>query len=69
MRDKTVEKNAANERIPKGSQESLEALKRRLGFSEAGLTESEVQERLAEYGYNEIPEKKRNPVLKFLSYF
>ncbi len=69
MSEKTVGKNAAKEPIPKGSQESLEALKQRLGFSEAGLTEAEVQGRLAEYGYNEIPEKKRNPVIKFLSYF
>jgi H+-transporting ATPase len=34
-----------------------------------GLSQSEVEERLAEYGSNEIKEKKVNPILKFLSYF
>ncbi|KAL2913885.1 hypothetical protein HK105_206619 [Polyrhizophydium stewartii] len=34
-----------------------------------GLTDAEVQERLAKFGKNEIPEKKTNPILKFLSYF
>ncbi|KAJ3095408.1 hypothetical protein HDU97_006990 [Phlyctochytrium planicorne] len=34
-----------------------------------GLTTAEVHERLEKFGRNEIPEKKVNPVLKFLSYF
>ena len=34
-----------------------------------GLTAAEVQQRRAQYGYNELPEKKVNPLLKFLSYF
>jgi H+-transporting ATPase len=37
-------------------------------LSSAGLTRAEVEQRLAEHGYNELPEKKTNPVLKFLSY-
>ncbi len=36
---------------------------------EKGLTEEEVKKRLEKYGLNEIPEKKKSPVLKFLSYF
>jgi H+-transporting ATPase len=56
-------------RTPQGDRESLEALKRRLGFSEAGLSAAEVARRLEEFGYNEIPEHRQNPVLKFLSYF
>jgi H+-transporting ATPase len=37
--------------------------------SSAGLSAAEAQSRLAQYGLNELPEKKVNPVLKFLSYF
>jgi H+-transporting ATPase len=37
--------------------------------SAGGLSEAEAKERLAEYGSNEIKEKKVNPILKFLSYF
>jgi len=33
-----------------------------------GLTQAEAQRRLARYGYNEIPEKSVNPLLKLLSY-
>jgi len=51
------------------NRESLDEMKHRLGFSETGLTKAEVEKRLGEYGYNEIPEHKQNPVLKFLSYF
>jgi H+-transporting ATPase len=35
----------------------------------SGLTTEEAQRRLAQYGYNELPEKKRNPVVEFLSHF
>ncbi len=34
-----------------------------------GLSEDEAKKRLEKYGYNEIPEKKKSPILKFLSYF
>ncbi|KAG0302810.1 hypothetical protein BGZ98_007208 [Dissophora globulifera] len=34
-----------------------------------GLTASEVAERLAQFGPNELAEVKRNPLLKFLGYF
>jgi len=40
-----------------------------LSSSPEGLTQVEAQERLAHYGYNELPEPKTNPYLKFLSYF
>ena len=35
----------------------------------AGLTDAEVAKRLEQFGKNEIPEHKTNPLLKFLSYF
>ena len=41
----------------------------RLGSSTDGLTQAEAQKRLAQYGPNEIEEKKTNPLLKFLKYF
>jgi H+-transporting ATPase len=41
----------------------------RLESSPSGLSQAEAQRRLDQYGYNELPEKKVNPVLKFLSYF
>jgi H+-transporting ATPase len=49
--------------------ESLSDLQARLGASTDGLDAREVQRRLAQYGYNELPEKSVNPLLKFLSYF
>lgn len=40
-----------------------------VGSSPGGLTQTEAARRQTEYGFNEIPEKKVNPVLKFLVYF
>jgi magnesium-transporting ATPase (P-type) len=37
--------------------------------SPGGLSGAEVEQRRAKFGYNELPEKEVNPVLKFLSYF
>jgi H+-transporting ATPase len=47
----------------------LPEVEKKLGSSPEGLTQAEAQKRLAEYGPNEIQEKKTNPLLKFLSYF
>jgi H+-transporting ATPase len=41
----------------------------RLSATTEGLSSSEAQNRLQQYGPNEIPEKKESPLLKFLSYF
>ena len=41
----------------------------RLAATTEGLSSSEAQKRLQQYGPNEVPEKKENPLLKFLSYF
>ncbi len=47
----------------------LEELQSKLNASLAGLSQSEVEARLAQYGYNELSEEEANPFLKFLSYF
>ena len=47
----------------------LESLKARLNVSGEGLISEDAQSRLRQYGPNELPEEKVNPLLKFLSYF
>ena len=47
----------------------LAEVEKRLGSSPDGLTDAEAKKRLAQYGPNEIPEKKTNALLKFLGYF
>ena len=47
----------------------LAEVEKKLASSPNGLTQVEAQKRLAQYGPNEIEEKKTNPLLKFLSYF
>ena len=44
-------------------------LEKKLESSQDGLSQDEAQKRLTQYGPNEIPEKKANALLKFLSYF
>ncbi|GKT09642.1 hypothetical protein DSTSK_29470 [Desulforhabdus sp. TSK] len=50
-------------------QASIDEVMGKLSSKTEGLTQSEVEERLQQYGYNEISEKKTNPILKFLTYF
>jgi H+-transporting ATPase len=47
----------------------LPKLRDELHVTGDGLTAAEAQTRLEHYGYNELPEEKTNPLLKFLSYF
>ena len=47
----------------------LAEVEKKLGSSPDGLTQAEAQKRLAQYGPNEIVEKKTNSFLKFLGYF
>jgi H+-transporting ATPase len=44
-------------------------VEKELRSSPDGLTQVEAEKRLAQYGPNEIAEKKTNAILKFLSYF
>ena len=44
-------------------------VEKKLGSSPDGLSQAEARKRLAQYGPNEIEEKKTNELLKFLSYF
>jgi len=47
----------------------LELVKSRLDVSGEGLSRAEAQARLTQYGFNELPQEKVDPLLKFLSYF
>ncbi|MGA9347986.1 MAG: plasma-membrane proton-efflux P-type ATPase [Anaerolineae bacterium] len=48
------------------AREAVKLLKTSL---EVGLTESEVEDRLKQYGYNEVPEKRTNPLVRFVKKF
>ena len=48
---------------------SIEESFKKFSSSENGISDATASDRVKEYGYNEIAEKKVNPVLKFLSYF
>ncbi len=59
---------------PKDDKDSLKTLAmpelmKKLGASADGLSQAEVTKRQAQYGPNQIEEKKTNVILKFLSYF
>jgi H+-transporting ATPase len=62
----SVAKPAAKDDLQKLPMAEVE---RRLGSSPDGLTEEEAKKRLAQYGLNEIAQKKTNALLKFLGYF
>ena len=47
----------------------LEVVKSRLEVSAEGLSSAEAQVRRKQYGFNELPEEKVNPIRKFLAYF
>ncbi len=52
-----------------GEQISVEEIFKNLDTGKDGLTGTEAGKRLSQYGYNEIAEKRVNPLLKFLGYF
>jgi H+-transporting ATPase len=47
----------------------IKELFQKLSSDAKGLSSAEAKTRLQQYGYNEITEKKKSPVLKLLSYF
>jgi H+-transporting ATPase len=47
----------------------IDELLKKLSANQKGLSSSEVEKRLQQYGPNEIQEKKANPLKKFLGYF
>jgi H+-transporting ATPase len=47
----------------------VDELLKKLSANQKGLSSSEVEKRLQQYGPNEIQEKKANPLKKFLGYF
>ena len=47
----------------------IDDLLKKLDTSKDGLTSSEVEKRRSDYGFNELPEKRVHPFLKFLGYF
>jgi H+-transporting ATPase len=72
-----MEPNAEHPKAPESKPNAKEDLKSlpmpelqaKLGSSPDGLSQAEAEKRLAQYGPNEIEEKKTNPFLKFLTYF
>lgn len=48
---------------------SVDELLQRLSSNRTGISTQEAEKRIAQYGYNEISEKKVNPIVKFLGYF
>ena len=48
---------------------SLAALQTHLDATQGGLSAAEAQHRLTSYGYNELPEKRTNPLLRLLASF
>jgi H+-transporting ATPase len=63
------EKKNSPKKIPVLKVISPEEIEKTLGTSPDGLTQAEATKRLAQYGPNQIEDKKTNFLLKFLSYF
>ncbi len=68
MQSNTIEESKPNKKDDLKTLPMSE-LKKKLGFAPDGLSQAEAEKRLAQYGPNEIEEKKTNLFLKFLSYF
>jgi H+-transporting ATPase len=74
MSQSTNNKRKSGGQISKSAEAQLKdvpvaEMMKRLAASADGLSKAEAQKRVEKYGYNELPEKKGSPLLKFLSYF
>ena len=67
MQEKAVSKSGDSTDI--NNKNSLSTYLDKLNTTTKGLSSEESTSRLSQYGYNELPEKETNPILKFLSYF
>jgi H+-transporting ATPase len=64
---KTMEQNSLTTEEAKKA--DIDELLKKLAVDKRGLSSSEAEKRLKQYGPNEIQEKKANPLKKFLGYF
>ena len=55
--------------IDEAKEAHIDELLKKLSANQKGLSSSEAEKRLQQYGPNEIQEKKANPLKKFLGYF
>lgn len=62
-------KHNSNSQMQKEEISNEDLLKKMDVSSQNGLSEEQVQERIKQYGHNELVEKKVHPILKFLSFF
>jgi H+-transporting ATPase len=75
LRDAEIKRRAAKGHASAPKQKTdlqtlpIEQVEKKLGSGKEGLTALEATKRLAQYGPNEIPEKKTNIYLMFLKYF
>jgi H+-transporting ATPase len=64
--DRELEKTLTTEEAKKAP---IDELLKKIAANQKGLSSSEAEKRLQQYGPNEIQEKKVNPLKKFLGYF
>ncbi|MDE1830447.1 MAG: hypothetical protein KGI25_09000, partial [Thaumarchaeota archaeon] len=63
---KLINKSLTVDEIKKAKIEDLFSY---FSTNKTGIRSQEAKKRLEEYGYNELEEKKANPLRKFLGYF
>jgi H+-transporting ATPase len=67
--DANEKQNREEDEDAMGNPSMEEILSRFQVDPDKGLTQNEVTERLGKYGYNEVPERRKNPMRGFLSKF